>query len=251
MTTTAVPPTTTLVSRQALFDLKLLLRNGEQFVLTIAIPIFLLVGLSRTSLVSLGDEQANRIDVVVPGIITLAILSTAFTALAISTGFDRRSGVLKFLGATPLQRSGLVASKALTTVLVVTLQLLILLPLALLLGWSPTGAPLAAILLAVLGIVAFASWAVALAGLLRAEATLAAANAIFVVLLMGGGVVIPLSVFPAPLATIAGLLPSGALGEGLRQVLADGQPLPWAAVAVLAAWAVSGLAVASKTFKWE
>lgn len=251
MTAPAVPATTTLVSRQALFDLKLLLRNGEQFILTIAIPIFLLVGLSRTSLVTLGDSGARRIDVVVPGIITLAILSTAFTALAISTGFDRRSGVLKFLGATPLQRSGLVGSKALTTVMVVALQLLILLPLAFVLGWTPSGSPLAALLLIILGIVAFASWAVALAGLLRAEATLAAANAIFVVLLMGGGVVIPLSVFPAPIATIAALLPSGALGEGLRQVLTEGQSLPWAAVAVLTVWALGGLALASRTFKWE
>ncbi len=244
------PSRAAVVARQALFDLRLLLRNGEQLLLTILIPVVLLIGLGRTSLVSVGDTTAARIDVVVPGILALAIMSTAFTSLAIATGFDRRSGVLKFLGATPLMRSGLVWSRVLAVFAMVAVQLLVLLPLAFALGWQPAGSVPLALALAVLGCVAFATLGVALAGVLRAEATLAAANGIYLLLLLGGGVVIPLSVLPDPVAAVAALLPSGALGEGLRLVLIDGS-VPAESFVVLSAWAAIGGTIASRTFRWE
>lgn len=250
LATRSAPSRPAIVARQALFDLRLLLRNGEQILLTILIPVVLLIGMGRTSLVSIGDTTAARIDVVVPGILALAIMSTAFTSLAISTGFDRRSGVLKFLGATPLMRSGLVWSRVLAVLAMVAVQLLVLLPLAFLLGWDPAGSLLAAVALAVLGCAAFATLGVALAGVLRAEATLAAANGIYLLLLLGGGVVIPLSVLPDPVAAVAAVLPSGALGEGLRLILLDGG-MPTASFVVLAAWTAVGAAIASRTFRWE
>lgn len=244
-------PRAAVVASQAVFDLKLLLRNGEQILLTILIPVVLLIGLGRTSLVTLGDISAPRIDVVVPGIIALAVMSTSFTALAIATGFDRRSGVLKFLGATPLQRSGLLWSRVLSVLAMVVVQLAVLLPIAWLLGWDPAGSILPAAALVVAGSASFGALAVALAGLLRAEATLAAANGIYLLLLLGGGVVIPLDVLPAPLAAIAAALPSGALGEGLRLVLLDGAGMPWPQLAVLLGWGLLGAFVASRTFRWE
>ncbi len=251
MSAAAVPPRSTIIARQAVFDLRLLLRNGEQILLTILIPVVLLVGLGRTSLVSVGDVSAPRIDVVVPGIIALAVMSTAFTALAITTGFDRRSGVLKFLGATPLLRSGLVWSRVGAVLAMVGVQLAVLLPLAFGLGWDPAGAPLAALALVVAGVAAFGTLGIALAGVMRAEATLAAANGIYLLLLLAGGVVIPLSVLPDPVAAVAALLPSGALGEGLRMVLLDGGGMPWPQLAVLLAWAAGGGLVASRTFRWD
>ena len=250
LATRPAPSRPAIVARQALFDLRLLLRNGEQILLTILIPVVLLIGLGRTSLVSIGDTTAARIDVVVPGILALAIMSTAFTSLAISTGFDRRAGVLKFLGATPLMRSGLVWSRVLAVLAMVVVQLLVLLPLAFLLGWDPAGSLVAALALALLGCAAFATLGVALAGVLRAEATLAAANGIYLLLLLGGGVVIPLSVLPDPIAAVAAVLPSGALGEGLRLILLDGS-MPTTSFIVLAAWTAVGAAIASRTFRWE
>lgn len=251
MSSTRVASRGAIVARQARFDLRLLLRNGEQFLLTILIPVLLLIGLGRTSLVSIGDTEAARIDVVVPGILALAVMSTAFASLAITTGFDRRSGVLKFLGATPLQRSGLVWSRVGAVMAMVVVQMAVLLPLAFALGWDPAGSLMAALLLVVLGVAAFGTLAVALAGVLRAEATLAAANGIYLLLLLGGGVVIPLSVLPDPLATVAAALPSGALGEGLRSVLLDGAGIPLASVAVLLLWTALGALVAARTFRWE
>lgn len=253
MSTPAVSPAprASIIANQAAFDLKLLLRNGEQILLTILIPVVLLVGLGRTSLVSVGDTTATRIDIVVPGIIALAVMSTSFASLAIATGFDRRSGVLKFLGATPLQRSGLVWSRVLAVLGMVVVQLLVLLPIAYLLGWQPAGSVLSAALLVIVGSAAFGTLAVALAGVLRAEATLAVANGIYLLLLLGGGVVIPLDVFPAPLAFVAGLLPSGALGEGLRAVLVDATAIAWPQLAILTCWALLGGFIASRTFRWE
>jgi len=244
-------PRHTIVFRQSVFELRLLLRNGEQILLTLLIPVVLLVGLGRTTVVSVGDIDAARIDVVVPGILALAVMSTAFTSLAISTGFDRRAGVLKFLGATPLLRSGLLWSRAGATLAMVAIQLLVLLPLAFAMGWSPAGSLLSALVVIAAGVASFATLGIALAGLLRAEATLAAANAIYLLLLLAGGVVIPLSELPGSMAAIAALLPSGALGEGLRQVLLHGEALPWPQLAVLLAWTAAAGLVASRTFRWE
>lgn len=250
-TSAAPAPRTSVIARQAMFDVRLWLRNGEQLLLTILIPVVLLVGLGRSTIVSVGDIDAPRIDVVVPGILALAVMSTAFTSLAISTGFDRRSGVLKILGATPLLRSGLVWSRVGAVLVLVAIQFAVLVPLAYAIGWDPHGSWLSASLVLILGVAAFGTLGVALAGVLRAEATLAAANSIYLLLLLGGGVVIPVDELPGPLAVVAQLLPSGALGEGLRAVFLDGTAIPWPQLAVLALWTLVGAVLATRTFRWE
>jgi ABC-2 type transport system permease protein len=181
-------------------------------------------------------------------------MSTAFTSQAIATGFERRYGVLKRLGATPLSRSGLIAAKTATVVGVELLQAAIIIVVALALGWAPD-ASLAAIvvvpLLVLLGTAAFSGFALLLAGTLRAEATLAAANLIYVVLLGVGGVVFPLAKFPAGARPLLELLPTGALSTGLRQVLANGTAFPVRDAVTLAVWAVAGIALAARCFRWE
>jgi ABC-2 type transport system permease protein len=240
-----------MVLGQATAEVRSTLRNGEQLLLTLVIPLVLLVGLSRATIVSLGSGPA--IDIVAPGILALAIMSTAFTSQAISTGFERRYGVLKLLGATPLSRGGLVAAKSAAVILVEALQLLLIIVVAYLLGWQPQGSWPAAALLLVLGTLAFSTLGLLLAGVLRAEATLAAANAVYLLLLLGGGVVVPLAKLPSGLADLARLLPSGALGEGLRTVLHAGGGLGdvLGPVLVLLVWTLVGGALAAKTFRWE
>lgn len=243
------------IMAQGLADVRGTLRNGEQLLLTLVIPLALLVGLTLFDVVPTAAGQST-INVVAPSVIALAVMSTAFTSLAIATGFDRRSGALKLLGTTPLTRSELVSARALSVVLIEVVQLVLITAVALLLGWSPAGSAIAALALVVLGTAAFAAWGVALAGLLRAEATLAVANGIYLILLLAGGVVVPQSVYPAPLAAVVSLLPSGALAGGLRQALEStavnpGVSWPVAAMAVLAVWAVVGYVVAARTFKWE
>ncbi len=230
---------------QARLEWRLLMTNGEQVLLTLVIPLAVLAAVTTLDLADIGTAT--------PGVMALAILSSAFTATAIATGFERRSGVLKLLGATPLGRSGLLVGKVAATLAVIVLQLVLIAGAALLLGWQPPAPPLLAVIgLVGLGTLALGAWGFALAGLLRAEATLAVANGIFLLLLFAGGTVLPVDRLPGPLAAVAGLLPSAALGEGLRAALdPTGATTPWAELAILAVWAVAGVLVAVRTFRWE
>jgi ABC-2 type transport system permease protein len=241
-----------IVLAQTRAEFRLLMSNGEQLLLTIIIPLGLLIGLSTVSWIDLGTtDQSERVNIVVPGIIALAVMSTAFTAQAISVGFDRRYGVLKLLGATPLSRTGLLIAKTLAVLLIEIVQIALICIVGLLLGWEPTGNPLTATALVLLGTAAFSSLALAMAGVLRAEATLAAANAVFLFLLVAGGTVIPRDRLPDWLGTFGELLPSGALGNGLRANLSDGVAFPATSFVVLIAWCAFGSFIAARTFRWE
>lgn len=242
-------PMARMVLAQAGFELKLQLRNGEQLLVTLVIPLLLLLGLTLTSAVDVGST--DRIDAVAPGILALAVMSSAFTSQAISTGFERRYGVLKRLGTTPLPRAGLITAKTLAVVGVELVQVVLLAVVALLLGWHPSGDPAAAVLLVVLGTAAFSGLALLMAGTLRAEATLAGANLVWLLMLAAGGVVVPLDRYPRSLQGPLELLPLGALSEGLRQVLVDGAALPGTALLVLLVWAVGAIALAARFFRWE
>jgi ABC-2 type transport system permease protein len=248
-------PMPRMIRAQAALELRTLARNGEQLVLTLIIPVLLLVAFGHEALVGIGlNGRISRIDFVVPGILALAVMSTAFTSLAIGTGFERRYGVLKRLGASPLSRPGLVASKTATVLIVELGQAAIVLVVGALLGWSPL-ADAAAVawvpLLLLAGTAAFSGIALLMAGTMRAEATLAAANLLYLVMLGLGGVVFPLTKFPASAQPVLKLLPAGALSDGLRSVLAHSGGFPAADLAVLCLWAAFGIALAARTFRWE
>lgn len=230
-------------------ELRTLLRNGEQLLITLVIPVLVLVFFSLAPFVDLGSER--RVDFLAPGVLGLAVLSTAFTGQAIGTGFERRYGVLKRLGATPLSRGGLLLGKTLAVLVVELLQVVVLSAVALALGWQPHGSPLPVLVLLVLGTAAFSGLALLIAGSLRAEATLAVANLLYLVLLALGGVMFPLSTFPAGARHVLELLPISALSDGLRAVLQHGAGLPVRDVVVLLVWAVVALGAAALTFRWE
>ncbi|QGK72176.1 multidrug ABC transporter permease [Allosaccharopolyspora coralli] len=223
----------------------LILRHGEQALLTLIIPLALLVGLST---LPIGDVPEPRVDSVMPRVLALGVMSTAFTGQAIALGFDRRYGVLKRLLATALPTWTLISGRVLATLLVVVLQVVVLGLTALALGWSPqpvdvlTAAPVL-----VLGTLAFGAAGVLVGGALRAEIVLALANAIWFVLLLAGGLALPASELPGPLEQIARLLPSGALAEALEGTLRLGAGPGWVPVAVLAAWGCAAGALALRT----
>ncbi|UGY94978.1 ABC transporter permease [Streptomyces gobiensis] len=241
-----------MIAAQAALETRMLLRHGEQLLLTVVIPTLLLVLFSAVDIVDTGEGR--RVDFLAPGILALAVLSTAFTGQAISTGFERRYGVLKRLAASPLPRWGLMAAKTCSVLVIEVLQVVLLASVALALGWSPRGglAGAAAVLLLLLaGTAAFSGLGLLMAGTLKAEATLAAANLVFILLLIGGGVIVPLQKFPEPLRAVLELLPVSALSDGLRTVLQDGAGLPWSSLAILAAWAAAALTAAARYFRWE
>jgi ABC-2 type transport system permease protein len=234
---------------QVAFETRLLLRNGEQLLLTVIIPVVLLALLATVPV--LDTAPVRKVDFVVPGILALAVMSTAFTSLAIATGYERRYGVLKRLAASPLPRWGLLVTKAGTVLTVLGLQVVLVGGLGWILGWQPHGSPLAVASLLVAGTFAFGGLAMLMAGTLRAEATLAGANLIYLVLLGLSGIFVPLDRFPAGLQPVLEATPAGALVAGLRAVLVDGDALPLTQLGVLAAWAAVGFAAAARWFRWE
>jgi ABC-2 type transport system permease protein len=243
-------PYRTMVRAQASMETRLLLRNGEQLLIAVVIPLIALVGgvvaLDRLDL-PLGGRP---VDVLTPGVLALAVMSTAFTSLAIATGFERRYGLLKRLGSSPLPRSGLLLGKVGALLVVQAVQAVVIGVAALLLGWSPSlPGLLVAVPCALLGTAAFAGLGLTVAGVLRAEATLAVANLVYLLLLAGGAVLIPREAYGAAEGPLA-VLPSAALGDALRGALLDGSPglVP---VLVLAAWTALGAGLASRFFRWE
>ncbi len=242
------------VLSQARMEARLMLRNGEQLLLAVIIPLLVLVGgvlaIDRVGL----DLDHRPIDVLTPGVLALAVMSTAFTSLAIATGFERRYGVIKRLGASPLPRHGLLLGKILALLVVETLQVVVIVMAAVVLGWHPSSAgPVAVVLPAalamLLGTAAFASLGLFVAGVLRAEATLAAANLVYLLLMAGGAVVIPATSYGG-FGQVAQWLPSGALGEAMRAALIDGA-LDGRALVVLLAWTALGTVLTATTFSWE
>ncbi|MFE5617215.1 ABC transporter permease [Streptomyces sp. NPDC056463] len=242
-------PVGRMIAAQTVLETKMLLRNGEQLLLTVIIPSLLLVLFSTVDIVDTGADKA--VDFLAPGVLALAVMSTAFTGQAIATGFERRYGVLKRLGASPLPRWALMTAKTLSVLVTEVLQVALLTAIALGLGWSPQGDPVSVLLLLVLGTAAFSGLGLLMAGTLRAEATLAAANLVFLLLLVGGGVIVPLDRFPDAARTVLELLPISALSDGLRDVLQGGATLPWGQALTLAVWAVLGLGAAARFFRWE
>jgi len=231
---------------QARAELTLMLRNGEQVLLTMVIPLGLLVGLTLIPAVTV---DGRRVDFFVPGVLALAVMSTAFTGQAIATGFDRQYGVLKRLGATPLPRSVLLQAKTLAVLSVELIQVLLLCGVGYLLGWHPHGNALGVLVFVVLGTAAFAGLGLLLGGTLPGLTTLAVANLLWLVLLALGGVVFPLHEYGGAESALL-CLPSAALADGLRSLLQDGS-FDLRDAVTLVVWAVGGLTAASRWFRWE
>lgn len=240
------------IAAQASMEARLMLRNGEQLLLAVVIPVIVLVGgVEAAKHVDLGLDQ-RPIDAFTPGVLALAVMSTAFTSLAIATGFERRYGVIKRLGTSPLPRAGLLAGKIGALFLVELVQIVVLGAVAFALGWEPAGGLLTVLILIeqlLLGTAAFAALGLLVAGVLRAEATLAAANLIYLLLMAGGAVVLPASAYGSGESFLR-FLPSGALGEGMRGALIHGECYGTEQL-VLLGWAVVGTVLTARTFRWE
>ena len=230
-------------------ELVLTLRRGESVLLVLLIPLLLLGFFSTVDVLPKGGF-ADPVDFLAPGILALAVMSTGMVQLAIGTAFERQYGVLKRLGSTPLGRPRLLTAKTMAIVAVEVLQVVLLVGLAVVLGWSPHVVAAAAVAIA-LGTVAFAGLGLLMAGTLRGEVTLAAANGLYLVLLLTGGMVVPLSELPSVVRTVAEVLPAAALVEALTGTLTNGGTVSTKAWVVLAVWAVAAPAAAAATFRWE
>ncbi|GAA1489566.1 ABC transporter permease [Brachybacterium sacelli] len=246
--TAAPAPRLRRVLAHTSLEARVLLSNGEQLMVAIALPTLVLLGLRLLPVGRL--EGAEPIDTALAATLATALISTSFTSQAIQTGFDRRNGVLRWIATTPLGRDGYLAGKVLATLLVHAVQIVVLGLLALILGWRPGALELlAALPVWLVGTVAFGALGLLVAGLLRTEAVLAVSNLVFVLLVAVGGVAFPAEAYPRILRGLVDLLPSGALGELLRASLAGGV-FSLGSVLVLLAWAVLGTAAVIRWFRW-
>ena len=236
------------VSTQARTEVVLAVRQGEQLLVALGIPLLVLVFFSVVDVLPLGGGRP--VDVLTPSVAALAVLSSSMVGVGISTGFERHYGVLKRLGVSPLSRPRLLAAKALATLSTEAVQLVVLLSVALVLGWDPSFAPLPFVGAVLLGTVAFGGLGMLLAGVLSGPANLAVNNAVYLLLLLFGGVAVPASELPGPIGAIAALLPSGALVAAMGDALGATEPAGVGAWVVLGAWAVVTPVAAAATFSW-
>ncbi|HEY6316561.1 MAG TPA: ABC transporter permease [Acidimicrobiia bacterium] len=236
------------VLAQSRVELLLTLRRGESLVVSIAIPVGVLVFFTKVDVVQ--TSLRDPVQFLVPGVLALAVMSTAMVSLGIATGYERRYGVLKRLGSTPLSRAGLLTAKTVSVLALEVIQALILLGVGAALGWHADGGIAAAIGLLLIGTVAFAGIGLFFAGTLRAEANLAVANGLFLALLFLGGMAYPLDKLPSALQTFARALPAAALSDTVRQAL-SASPVSVGALVTLVAWAVGAPFLAARTFRWE
>jgi ABC-2 type transport system permease protein len=239
---------------QARVETTMTLRRGETLLVTIGIPVAFVIFFSTVHVL---PTTGRPVDFVVPGVLALAVMSTAMVSLGIATGFERGYGVLKRLGATPLRRDRLVLAKLSAVLVVEAIQAAVLLAVGVGLGWRPhahggtTATVFEVLALLLLGTAGFGGLGLFLAGTLRAEVNLAVANGLYLVLLLLGGVLIPLGKLPHGLAEVAKVFPAAALSGGLHALLGHGQGIPGESWVALAVWALVAPAAAALTFRWE
>ncbi|MDO5701614.1 MAG: ABC transporter permease [Bowdeniella nasicola] len=235
------------VLTQAAWEIRAILRNGEQLLVSFIMPLLALVILLKVGAIELPDPRSTH---ALAGALAMAVIASSFTSQAILLAFDRRWGVLRMFSTTPLGPRGLLGGKAVAVGVVVTVQALVLgFATAVLSTWRPHSgtALLAGALMVAVGTVSFVALAMCVGGTLRPEAVLAIANIAFVLMVVAGGVLVPLS--DSLVGTVLSYTPFGALGEGMRAALTG--HLPLGALLTEAAWALALGMLAIRTFRWE
>jgi ABC-2 type transport system permease protein len=232
-------------------ELRLTARRGDSVLLNLAIPVGLLVFFSLVDVLPKPAGVRHSVQFLTPGVIALAVMSTAMVSLGIATGFERQYAVLKRLGSTPLGRGRLLTAKIASVAAVEIVQVAVLAGVGLALGWDPGGPAGLAVPAVLLATAAFAGLGLLMAGALRAEVTLAAANGLYLLLLLLGGMIFPLSKLPTGLRDVARALPAGALSDALHGSLSAGASVPARAWIVLAVWSLAAPVVAARLFRWE
>ncbi|HJA61309.1 ABC transporter permease [Brevibacterium sp. SMBL_HHYL_HB1] len=235
---------------QTKFETVSVLRNGEQLLLSIIFPLGLLIFLAETPLLAgldIIDSTADPLNIAVAGALSLSLASSAFTGQAIATAFDRRYGVLRQLATTPLGTNGLILGKLGAVIAVVVIQFALVFAVAVCLGFRGPVDVLGLVLATVFGTACLLSLGLLMAGTLRAEATLAATNLIWVLMAGVGGLVVA---HPGEWGTVVSYLPSGALGDVMRSAIGVGG-IDIKAIIVLLIWGLVGTLAARRWFRFE
>jgi ABC-2 type transport system permease protein len=235
----------------ASMELRLTSRRGENVLVTLVIPVAVLLFFATVGVVP--GIAGRPVDFLLPGALALGIIASGLVNLGIATAYERSYGVLKRLGGSPLPRSGLVAAKIASILALEIVQVVLLIAVAaVILGWRPSASasPALVVVAVILGTFTFAGLGSLMAGTLRAEATLALANGLFLGFLMLGGIILPIDHLPEPLAAIARVLPAGALAGTFRVALSGAGDVV-GPIVILVAWGLVAVGLSVRYFRWE
>ncbi len=233
--------TFTMLLHQARMETTLILRHGEQLLLSLIIPIMSLIGLAFFPVPGID----NPLELAVPFALALSALSAGFTGQAISVVFDRRYGALKRIGASGVPKNIIIGGKILAVLVVSVIQAVLILAIALALGWrAPLVAFPIAIVFILVGLWAFISWGLLFGGTTSSEIVLAVANLIWFLLLGAAGAAA--ITFGPGVPAFFTAVPSIALTDALWQATVGTFPLPHLISLII--WAVVGTLLANRFF---
>ena len=237
-----------LAWQQFRFERRVFWRNPSAAFFNFALPLLFLVLIAS----AFGSDE-DELDILVPGIAGMSVLATTFTALAFSLTVLRDNGILKRIRGTPIPAwaylTGLLGSAVLNAFLQVVLIVLIG-HLVYGVAWPEDPALLG--VFTVLGVACFASLGVAFSHAIPNEdAAPAYTNAIFLPLIFISGVFYSENDLPAVLRAIADALPLKHLIDGLSQAIVGGGGDAGTAAAVVGAWALAGVLLAVRFFRWD
>lgn len=252
---TALPPATfapaperastaTMALAQGRIEALLMLRHGEQQLLSIVIPVAMLF-ISATMPI-LGESVS--MDEIVPMILAIAVTSSGFTGQAISLAFDRRYGALKRTGASGVPARIIILGKILGVLVMVLAQVVIITVVAAVLGWT-TGlvGVVCGFLTLIVGVACFTSLGLLMGGTLTSELVLGLANLIWIILVGVVGFVL----YSQGLVDAGwwNFIPSVALASGFTDAFSG--TIPVLQLLILCLWAGTASAAALKWFRFE
>ena len=265
--------------RQVRYTNKAFWRNPASAFFTFAFPLMFLV--IFTALLGSGEVQFEQVRVPGHGLVPLVldqatyfvsamaafgVISATYTNIAITVSFQRDQGILKRLRGTPLPSWAYLFARVLHSMLVAAILVAITLAFGKLAYGTdlPTGRPLLEFLATLLvGSLSFAALALALtAAIPNADASPPIVNATILPLLFVSGIFIPLTdQAPAWITTVGDIFPVKHFADAMRagylgNVTLQGTdvrafPFHWSDLAVIAAWGVLGLILATRFFSWE
>ena len=237
--------------RQYRFERHLFWRNPSAAFFNFLLPLIFLALFG-----AIVSGKRSELDVIVPGIAGMSVMSTTFTALAYNLTFLREQGVLKRMRGTPLPSAVYLGGLALNAVTNAAIQIVIVIFAGRIffgLGWPPDGFEL--VVFVALGVLCFASLGVALSHAIpNFESAPAIVNAIFVPVILVSGVFFDVKHVPSFLRDIAQALPLDHLIVGLSGgLVAHHGDLSKhvSALLVLAVWTVVGVVAAVRGFSWD
>jgi ABC-2 type transport system permease protein len=236
--------------RQIRFERRLFWRNPSAAFFNFLLPLLLLFLVAS---VYVGEPE--ELDVLIPGIAGMAIMATTFSSLAFNVTFLREQGILKRMRGTPVPAPAYLGGLLGSAVLNAVLQVLLVVTIGnLVYGVSWPEDPLALAVFTAVGVVAFAALGIAFSQAIpNVDSSAAYVNVVFLPLIFISGVFYSAESLPSVLGAVAEVLPLKHVIDGLYGAIVTGAGLAdnLMALAVVVAWAVAGIVLATRFFRWE